>query len=644
MEAIYGLTFRRPMHQEPLWLRILLGALSALFMIFIALSVLNFGRRVWSFFLLLPEPRQVLAGRILACLLGLTKIGASCHFWRRVLYLDPPMRELAATPASPGQILRLALRVRWFSPQNYNILLYCLLLYPWFEQTGLQFLPVPAWPWLMPLSAVLALAFSLLCEVIMRAVALALTLFAAATGCGGASPRAAFSGWPFLVFKTVVFLSIPALAVFTLLSVLVANPPPVLAQSLNWRVGKAIAAELENPNGLTRLLFQMFPSVGWFDALNTIFRGPVEVYMHGMAVCIGWLCLSGLLCAAFMRRGLGMEARAAWQDDFHAPKPADSIKIRKRQYDPDGINGPLEAWLVARFGRMGRATLRMNSAVFEAGSVDKHLLGVLKLIPLCLAGGFISMALAPKIIGMICLMFEGKLPWEAIEPIRILVAVLCILLTFMARMRVWGGLRLSAARQQRDASTGRMPRESAFNELSVLMVRDSTSTVTRGDNRHPLTEIYPMGFSDAVLLPTFYCLFWLAVLGGLLFLEGYVLGLPIWIVGWCVLIGVPAMTQVCFFAAIGNFLGNLQDYRRSRVISFFKLVTTITLSSLTAAILGALIVYLCLESIKSDRPWVAWLGTLNIMAVFDVAFYMLMRWIYVRRRFDAERRLQRSLF
>src|SRR6185503_17059527 len=91
--------------------------------------------------------------------------------------------------------------------------------------------------------------------------------------------------------------------------------------------------------------------------------------------------------------------------------------------------------------------------------------------------------------------------------------------------------------------------------------------------RYPLAEIYPIGFSDAVLLPTFYSLLWLFLLGALGLLEGILMGLDSSTLVWCFVIGVPALTQVCFLAAMGTLVSNWMDYRRSWLASFVRGVT-----------------------------------------------------------------------
>ena len=84
------------------------------------------------------------------------------------------------------------------------------------------------------------------------------------------------------------------------------------------------------------------------------------------------------------------------------------------------------------------------------------------------------------------------------------------------------------------------------------------------------------------------------------------------------------------------------DYRRSWLITTYRTVQATALCSLASVAMLAVWAFLIKGTLvdvhpSEQRPWVAWLGGVHLVLVFDVALYMLFRLIYVRRRFDVER-------
>ncbi|HYG73392.1 MAG TPA: hypothetical protein VEK08_00060 [Planctomycetota bacterium] len=637
MDPIFGSTFRRQSQPRPLWLQVVLWCVALLFIAWAIWWIHYSAQWVWTSYRNLPPARRVLTGRLAALTAGLVALSTFVQTWRMAYYLDPPMRDLVTTPGSHWKILFLGLRARW----NWIGVLYtAIFLYPFFGPDWLLALPVSYWGMRIPLSVVSAAGWSCLVLVLLHVLAIAIALVAAAIGVGGAAPRfsvpASLKPFAAAVRTAPLFLLAAALTVL-----IIRDPGVALASSSWWRIGEAIVGALEAPDSIARTLFLNFPSVCWFDAMRFAVPGPADAFLAPLLTCVMWIIAGMATIALACRAGLSMSVRATWHLDSEAAKPADALPRRKRRHDPDQINGPLEGWLVARIGRMGRAVLRLISAVYDVGAIDCHIRSSLLLLPLCIAGGYLSMMLLPDLVNAGMSLVQAPLNPDARNYVRVIAATVWIAGLLLYRMTIWGGMRFQA---QQNAKTpvpadwaGNMANSVNLN-MSLLMVGDSSMPSTRGDNRYPLTEIYPVGYSDAVLLPTLYALLWVSFVGILALAEAFLLGLDMNVSIWCVAIGIPAMVELSFLAAIGTLISNWMDYRRSRLVSFVKNVASGLVVALLLGGMFVLITLLTKDLLARERPWVAWLGALNMILIFDVAAYMTARWIYVRRPFDAERR------
>jgi hypothetical protein len=108
-------------------------------------------------------------------------------------------------------------------------------------------------------------------------------------------------------------------------------------------------------------------------------------------------------------------------------------------------------------------------------------------------------------------------------------------------------------------------------------------------------------------------------------------------VGWTFLIALPALVQLFFLGVLISILSYWMHYSRSRLQIFFKgLACGLGFGTLLAGFF-VLVAFLCATQIEANRPWVAWLGSVNMALIFNVALYSVFRWMYIRRRFDAER-------
>jgi hypothetical protein len=306
--------------------------------------------------------------------------------------------------------------------------------------------------------------------------------------------------------------------------------------------------------------------------------------------------------------------RAFWRGNTPDPIPADVAAQAKRGFDPDAVSGPLEAALLRRFGRMGRAVLRLVSANFETGSVDAHLWRSLKALCLAIFCGWACIAVMPIVLDPIYLaVCRHHIEQSNIEIFRMIIAIFTAVILVVYMLWHWGVLHLMLQGQMElSASFSQAPAQNRFLNLTP-------PTTTRGDNRYPLTEIT-------------------GLFGGV---AGLLLGLPFTPLAWTVVIAVPALAELHFFLALNIPLGN-KDYRRSWLLSLFRFTFQAFCAITAIGVLVALIIVVCKEAIDSGEPWIGWLGSINILLVFDVAFYMLARWIYVRRRFDAERWSQQN--
>jgi len=630
MDAIFGQVFRRQQLSQPLWLRALvtLGTLALLAVM--ARFVLSFGETIWTAFQLLPAGRQPLVGRMAALVVGIWSLSMRCGMWQQRVYLDPPLRDLATTPASPWRILRLAATLRPYSQRVVAVLFWGLFLYPWLYAGLLGSTPVWVWPWLMPLSAFAAGVFGVFTMVLVDTVALALVLAAGAASPFTAAlwPARAQRAWPFLRWTAAGSLNLACGALF-----LLALSPGLMLEARQSSLGAAAAAlveQLDTPGSAAQRALSWFPSVAWFDVLFAAGSGPSRWAEPALWRCGIWMVGSMALTAACLGRALSVPVRAFWYGMAEGPVPADAASSPKRSFDPDGISGPVEAALLRRVGRMGRAVLRLVSANFEAGSVDAHLLRSLKALAVTAAGGWLAMLVIPMVVSQLyVLLYRTPLRQDDTEAFQTLIAVLCTIGLAAYLLWLWGVFHAIA--QGQSVSGGST--QAAGPKRSFLL---SQPAPTRGDNRYPLTEIYAVGCSDIVILPTLYVLLSSIAIGLCVLAGGVVFGLPVGAMLWAVAVGVPVCTELAFVAGLNTVL-NYKDYRRSRLISLFQCVLVVTCGVVCVIGLIMLIAFVCVAAVERGQPWAGWLGTVNMVLVLDVAVYMLTRLVYVRRRFDAER-------
>ena len=78
MEQIFGRTFRRQEHPQPLWLRIVAGVGIVVLVLAIGWSALLFWEAVWAFYRAVPASRQLLVGRMVLFATGFAWIRGAC--------------------------------------------------------------------------------------------------------------------------------------------------------------------------------------------------------------------------------------------------------------------------------------------------------------------------------------------------------------------------------------------------------------------------------------------------------------------------------------------------------------------------------------------------------------------------------------
>jgi hypothetical protein len=372
--------------------------------------------------------------------------------------------------------------------------------------------------------------------------------------------------------------------------------------------------------------------VAWFDALRCIAVDADGLFAASLLRCVFWLTVAAAAGALALSLALSISARAFWHGEINAPRPADAAAAPRRPFDPDQVNGPIERLLLGWIGRMGRAVMRLLTANFAAGAYDRHLWHSLKLVPLCVAGGWLSMLLAPEIATGICRIFDVQLDAKELNVVGTWTAALWVAGLAQVRMRAWGcfvGL---------DDGSFRMTAAERDSEQLTLPPRLRYARRARGDNRYPLYEIYAVGFNDAVLLPTVHVAVAALSIGAFALLEGLALGLWSSTLLWIVAIAVPSQVQLTLLLLLGQMPLNVVHYSRRWLSSILRIVLGLYAAIGLLFAVGLLITYLWSECLHAGRPWTAWLGSLNILVVLDVTLYTATRWWYVRRRFDAERR------
>ncbi|MBI3828970.1 MAG: hypothetical protein HY291_05620 [Planctomycetes bacterium] len=640
MDKVFGKTYRAQAQPQPLWQRVVTTILLVGFLLLIGSWILATGHALWSWYRLIPAARQVLVGRLLAFTVGMIYLAFSCSAWNQLLFLSPHMRDLATTPGSPAQVLRVATRFYALSGDTLSLVIGILLVAPWFWREWITYFIDPAWAHLLPLcwplAVLFAAGFCVLVRLMMDALAIGLNLAASALGIGGLGPR--YSWIAFLYGNLRLgFLVAWLICASTVLGAAFIPDGVQNGPARAWLAfGGGILQALEDPGSTAHALFSNAPPVVAFNALIRLVNGPYEPAMCGMLGCVAWLAAGLAAIALCCRRGYSAEARMALNGFSADAKPADAAEAPERRFDPDAVSGPIEAWLLARFGRMARAALRLVTSNYEVGSVDAHLRRCLWAVPVCVIGGWLSALLLPEVVDALMQVFGSTLPPQGRRDLSQIAAATLVGGVLLYRVVVWGTfVNASAGNAQVLKASG--VQADAANRVQVQSFRLAVPAPSRGDTRYPLCEIYAIGFSDAVLLPTFYTLLWTTVSVALAFAEALLLGLPAEVLVWIAVILIPALTQLVFLLSLLNIAGNCRDYRRSWVITAFKALAWTALWMAVFSGVISLVSWMVDASISNGRPWTGWLGAVNVAPVFDVTVYMLARTLYVRRRFDAER-------
>jgi hypothetical protein len=379
--------------------------------------------------------------------------------------------------------------------------------------------------------------------------------------------------------------------------------------------------------------------VSWFPgvALGEVLYYVTFTEQSALASWSGiliWGAGATVLAALFFRPGYSAKARSGCDREDASVAPADSAPPERRSFDPDVVNGRLEALFIAWLGRMGRAVLRMVSANVRSGALDYMLVRTAVGLACSILLGRIFMWLVPAMINAILIVYGlSPLRPDAEEAFGTAVAIVFLVALAVYCLVSWGGPKMWQVGAKAYARNEQS--EAAAGSWGALFRKKKTAT--RGDRRYPLIEIYAVGFSDAVLLPTLYAGFWILVSGGAVAVAGVVYGLTPKYLGWVVAIGVPILWQLAFLSYIGGISNYWMHYSRSLLIQIFTAIWMGVLLAIGAIGCAVLIVVICGTASQANYPsWVGWLGSINVLVVADVAFYMLVRWLYVRRRFDAE--------
>lgn len=646
MIEIYGRAFRRQEQQRPWWWTglLVLGILAGLF--WATLICYNVGRAaLWCLQSQAPE-HQLPAARLVGLTAGLIALAFLVKSWRSRLFLEGPVRDLAVTPGSAFQVFKVALRIRWWHVASVPAVLLSVGLTPWFMEAFAQLAATFAWAsvddaryelpadlfhhgrWVLGfLSAVLTV---LLLHGVFSATAIAVGFVLSAVGLGGVAPRSPFLDRLFhygmVLAAGIGVASVLSTTAYWMSTDLEAPQPGW------WRVGCWCHEVLSGEHPLSEWV-SWFPGVALGDILHGLTVTERNVAPSWFHILV-WGAAAAGLAALFFHAGYSARARAGYDRVQTSVAPADAGGHEHRFLDPDRVNGPIEALFIAWLGRMGRAVLRIVSANVQSGAVDYLLVRTLLIVLCSVLLGHAAMWLVPAALNAILTVYRmGPLGAGAVEGIRTAVALLFLIGLSVYCLVQWGGPKMwqiGARAYAPDAQS-----EAAAGSWGALFRKKRTAT--RGDRRYPLIEIYAVGFSDAVLLPTLYAGFWILVTGTAVGLTGVLYGLTPKYVGWTVAIGVPALWQLSFLSYIGGISNYWMHYSRSLLIQIFTALWMGVLMAVGAISCVVLIVVICKMAYEAGYPgWIPWLGSLNILVVADVAFYMIVRWVYVRRRFDAE--------
>src|SRR5204862_7991968 len=117
-----------------------------------------------------------------------------------------------------------------------------------------------------------------------------------------------------------------------------------------FQLGQFLRMELaEDATGAARRLFEYFPTVVWFDAMRTLVLDPGGDFPGFMLRSAVWIVLPLLTLAVSLKHALSPHVRMCWHADGGGPQPADAVAAPIRRFDPDGVSGPIEAWMLLRF-------------------------------------------------------------------------------------------------------------------------------------------------------------------------------------------------------------------------------------------------------------------------------------------------------
>jgi len=650
VDLIYGRLHRQQERPQPLWLMVLTGIGSILILCVSIWATIRFFDALWTGYSMIPADRQATVGRLVALLIGVIGLAASCKQWRFALYHNPPMRELALTPGSSWQMLRVATRLNWFAPETRMMFVMTLMFYPFFNREFLPFTALfmwPGWDLLVKCFAALASIVSVIVlKVMIDKLALSLVLIFAVLGMGGGAPRfhqvASYGGTLFRAARFALVFGICFTIMAGLLSPKIwgtfgVQPTPMRLIYLFTPVFDA----LQDSSTRAHAALGAFPSVMWFDGIISS-TTSATLFQRSSLGCLAWLAVGSSLIAIFHRRGLSTEGRGTWNDQVDAARPAEAVEKPARTFDPDEVSGPIEARLIARYGRMGRAALRAVSLNFSAGNIDAHLWRTVKLLPLVIGVGWVLVLCFPPAARLVAILFGYRLTGEETKHFGVGVACFWLALVSAYRLSIWETLEVSGL-----CNRYTMLRFSLNSGLSAHGTTTAKTffglaqqAPTRGDNLQPLTEIYALGFNDAVLIPVLNAAFWSLLLGGLLLIEGAALGVPIQWLLWTVGIAVPCYLQMTFLSMLNNLAICWVDYRRSRLLNIFYGLSSFLASLAAFGVIAGACGAMIYHSVQTTQHWIGWLGSLNALLLFNVGVFMLMRLIYVRRRFDAEVRKQ----
>ncbi|MCW8130400.1 MAG: hypothetical protein KIS92_08635 [Planctomycetota bacterium] len=631
MDHIYGRLFRLQEADQPLWRRACSWVLAGVLLAACGAWIFYAGRQVATAYRSLPAGVQMPIGRLAACLAGLQFFFHAARFWTQQLFHQGPMRDLALTPGSAAQILRVGLRLNLRDARLPWLAASVLYLAPWLWHECITFGVTPGWTWMLPLAWPLALILSTVLVLVGRAMveacALAACMLGSALGVGGLAPRYPLLGRMLLGLHAT--LSIGGLAGIILAVASVFLAPGERASDLQ-RIGAAILEVAAEPSHPLHPLLRWSPSTFWFDAYAHTINGPYGQATFALLGCAATILAALGLTALCLPAGFSAEARLGFSGVSRDPKPAQAADAPTRAFDPDAENGPVEGWLLRKLGRMARATLRLMTRNHEAGSLDRHFLRTLYYAPVSLAAGWLALHLVPGAVDFVC-----RIWWQPLLPrdYRILgegAAAVAILIVYVTRMSIWGrltGAGLQGPQRSAAAPTG----------WALLAGQRAAPALSRGDLRIPLNELYAVGYSDAVLLPTLYALLWSFLLAGLALAEAVAVGLDPAASLLAAAIVAVVVPQTVFLIALLGIQSYCKNYRRTWTALILQTCAfAVVFISLISGIL-IVVAYLVQHVLDENRPvWIAYVGSVNLVLVFDVAVYMLARLVYVRRRFDAE--------